>query len=363
MKIRLTTLTLIGMTLLVHAQQTPQPGYIVRSSGDTVHGYLKEVLTGDLVNQVGFKANPADNDFTLYSPSGVKAFQFDGGNAYRALTFTNPQPEHSTPQTTFVRLLVSGECELYSLHDKSVLYFLVRRDTVVHLLYDDDLHTIPDVKGNFRNELNFFAVGCESARSGIERLDYNEETLLRFFRELDACLAPGQATTTYYHKAKAHFGFFAYAGGFVFSDSRSQFTGEARVRLTYPQLKANVSFNLGFRYANVVRQVVDQNYLVATIHRKVTYSMTSIPFTIQYNFTRGIVQPYLFAGLSMLRNDITSTEIYPPTIGDTYYRSWNVSGALGGGIEVSLTNFLQARVEWRYEDFAQFPTAGLSVRF
>jgi hypothetical protein len=63
--------------------------------------------------------------------------------------------------------------------DNRVLYFLVSKDSLVHLLCDDDLHALPYIRGNFRNELNFFAVGCESARRGIERVYYSEEGLSR----------------------------------------------------------------------------------------------------------------------------------------------------------------------------------------
>jgi len=361
MKRLLNSLAAIGMTLLAHSQ-TPLPGYIVRSSGDTVHGYLKEVFLGGRIDQVGFKAQLADNEFTLYSPDQVKAFQYDQGNAYRARTFT--APDQGTPQTTFMRLLVGGECDLLSFHDKSILYFLIVKDTIAHLLYDDDLHTIPGIKGNFRNELNFFAVGCESARTGIERLNYGEQEMMHFVRELDGCLSPEKATATFYQKTKSHWGFFAYAGGMALADSRSQFTGEARVRLTYPNLKANVSFNLGLRYVNIVKQEVDPNYIAATIHHKVTYALTSIPFTIQYNFTRGIVQPFAFIGASMIRADLTSADGFNVLyLNDPYYNTWGVSFLGGAGVEISLTNFLQARVEWRYEDIDQYPTAGLSVRF
>ena len=362
MKRLLSALTFLGMTLLSHAQQSTHPGYIVRSTGDTVHGYLREVLITDEVTRVGFKRNVADNEFTLYTPDQVRAFQYDSGHVYRALTFTNPLRYNAAPQTSFVRLLVGGECELYSLHE-NVLYFLVRKDGTVHFLYDDDIRAEPFIPGNFRNKLNFFAVGCESARDGIERLAYNEESLIRYFRDLDACLNPDQTTTVYYQKAKAHWGFFVYAGGFVDSKSRDQFTAEARLRLTFPQLNRGLSFNIGFRYVNTNRRILDPANFLFPDHAKVNYQQTGIPLTIQYNFTHGIVQPYLFVGASALHGKVASTEIYLPYVEDDYTDTWNVAVLAGVGVEVPLTGFLQARVEWRYEEFLQFPTVGVSVRF
>lgn len=362
MKKLLIALALSGLTLLVQAQQTGRPGYIVKTSGDTLRGYLKEDLFGDLIKKVAFKTNPTDKDFASYTPTQVTAFQYDDGNAYRALTFTDPRQEHALPQTLFVRLLVNGECELYSFYDKSVLLFLIRKDTTTHLLYDDDIHIIPYIKGNFRNELNFFAVGCESARRRIDNLNYSEQDLLRYVQALDACLAPEKNSVSYYHKTKAHWGFFAYAGGFVFSDSRSQFSGEARLRLTYPQLKANISFNLGIRYANIVKQLVDQNYVVATVHHKVTYKMVSIPLTAQYNLTRGIIQPFIFTGLAMLQTKTSSPDGYLQPHSD-FYDKWGAVWLGGAGVEAVITENIQARIEWRYEEIVQYPTLGVALRF
>jgi hypothetical protein len=365
MKKLLSSLTFLAVSCFVLAQNTNHPGYIVRSAGDTVRGYLQEVLITDLVSQVGFKANTADKEFTLYTADQVTAFQYDSGHVYRALSFTNTLRDHASPQTSFARLLVSGKCELYSLHEKGGLYFLVRKDTTVHFLYDDDIHAEPFIPGNFRNKLNFFAVGCESVRGGIERLAYNEESLIVYFRDLNTCLSPGQTTTVYYQQAKAHWGFFAYAGGFVYSGHRNLITGEARLQLTFPQLTRGLSFNLGFRYVNTDRRIMDPataNYLHPG-YGMVNYKQTSIPLTLQFNLTHGIVQPYVFVGASALQTHVTSTQIYLPLIDDGTYMTWNVAILAGLGVEVPLTGFLQARAEWRYEQFIQYPTLGVSVRF
>lgn len=364
MKKLLSSLACLAVSSFIFAQQTTHPGYIVRSAGDTVHGYLQEVFITDEVSRVGFKPNAVDNEFTLYTTDQVTAFQYDSGHVYRALTFTNTLRSPAVPQTSFVRLLVSGECELYSLHESS-LYFLVRKDTTVHFLYDDDIHAEPIIPGNFRNMLNFFAVGCETARKGIERLAYNEESLIRYFRDLDACLNPNQTTTVYYQKAKAHWGFFGYAGGFVYSGKRNQFTGEARLQLTFSQLVRGLSFNLGFRYVNANRKLMDPT-TSGNLHPSygiVDYKQTAIPLTLQYNLAHGIVQPYIFVGTSLLQTKMASTEIYLPFVEDENYKTWNVALLAGIGLEVPLTGFLQARLEWRYEEFLQFPTLGVSIRF
>lgn len=361
MKKLLSSLACVALTFFVHAQQATHPGYIVRSAGDTVHGYLKEVVMTDHVTQVGFRTNPSD-EFTLYSPTQVKAFQYDTVHVYRAVTFTNTL-NNSAPQTAFARLLVSGECELYSLVDGD-LFFLVRKDSIVHFLFDDDIHNTQVIRGNFRNQLNFFAVGCESIRRGIESISYNEESLIRYFRNLNACLSPNQSNAVFYQKPKAHWGFYAYAGGFAWSGKNYEYTGEARLRITVPQLNRGLSFNFGIRYDNTNRRVTDpQKYYFGPVKGMVNYKQISIPLTLQYNFTQGIVQPFTFVGMSLLRTNISSSEIYLPDIWEVYDESYNVALFGGVGVEATLTSFLLARLEWRYEQFLHFPTIGVSVRF
>jgi hypothetical protein len=346
----------------VSAQDHPLPGYIVRTTGDTVRGFLREEGTGELLHQIAFKS-VATGDYTNYSFDRVSAFQYQDGNLYRAISFNNVSQDQPVVQTYYARLLVSGEYDLYSFTERDRLFFLVRKDTSYHLLFDDDIHVGAYNKGNFRNELNFFSAFCETSKNGIENMVYGEHSMMEFFQKLDACLAPNKAVTSYYHKTKVVVGFEAYGGGVALGDMKSQLTGEARIRFMYPQLNPSISLNLGFRYARVVKKISDPSYLVATIYHKVTYDMTSIPLTFQYNFLpRGKVQPFLYAGLSALRENII-TDLPISYFPATFFKKWSASGFLGGGVEVNVTTFLKVRAEYRYEDISQWPTAGLLLTF
>lgn len=346
----------------VTAQDRPLPGYIVRNSGDTLRGFLREQGTSELLHQIAFKSTAA-GEYTIYSFDQVSSFQYQDGNLYRAIGFSNVSLDQPVFQTHYARLLVSGEYDLYSFTEKDVLFFLVRKDTSFHLLFDDDSHVVgSNVKGNFRNELNFFAAFCESVRGGIESMVYGEQSIMQFFQKLDACLAPNKPVVSYYHKTKLVVGFEAYGGGIDMGE-RTQLTAEARLRFQYPQLNPSISLNIGLRYARVVKKISDPDYLVAKIYHKVTYDMTSIPLTFQYNFfPRGIVQPFLYAGLSALYVNI-DTDLPLGDFNDTYYHKFNASGFVGGGVEVNITHFLKARAEMRYEDILQWPSVGLLVSF
>lgn len=342
-----------------HAQDHSLPGYIVRVSGDTVHGFLKEQGTDESARRISFKGSASDNTYQVYTPAEVKAFQYDNGNLFRGITYPDTRKEEGTvTRTCYGKLLVAGEFDLYSFTEDGVLYFVVRKDDDFYMIYDDDIRSLPYVKGNFRNELNFFAVSCDEAKKEIERADYSMESLVNFFQKLDACVNPNRTVQTYYHKAKGTVGVFAYVGGIPLGQ-QSQFTAEIRMRVVWPQLDPKVSFNVGYRHATIVTRVVDPSYLVAKIYHQETYQINSLPLTIQYNLLRGAVQPFVYAGLSMLTvNIITDLTL---SGADPYYQRWGIAGLVGAGVEVKITHFLKARAEWRYEYMSEFPTAGLAL--
>jgi hypothetical protein len=347
----------------VTAQDHLLPGYIVRTSGDTLRGFLREQGTNELNHQIAFKSTAA-GEYTTYSFDKVSSFQYQDGNLYRAISFSNVSLDQPVFQTLYARLLVGGEYDLYSFTEKDVLFFLVRKDTSFHLLFDDDSHVVgSNIKGNFRNELNFFSAFCESLRSGIESMVYGEQSMMQFFQKLDACLAPNKPVTSYYHKTKVVVGFSAYGGGIILGNMKSQMTGDARLKFTYPQLNPSISLNIGVRYASVVKKISDPTYLVAKIYHKVTYNMTSFPLTFQYNFLpNGIVQPYLFAGLSALKINL-NTDLPSYDFVESYYHQYSVAGFGGGGVEVKIADFLRVKAEMRYEEIVEWPTVGLLLSF
>lgn len=355
-------LNLIALDLTSTAQDHPLPGYIVKTSGDTVRGFLKEQGTSELLHQIGFKTTEA-GDYTTYTFDQVNSFQYQDGNLYRSISFNNVSLDQPTVQMHYARLLVSGEYDLYSFTERDRLFFLVKKDTSFHLLFDDDIHTGTYIKGNFRNELNFFAAFCESVRNQIEPMVYGEHSMMEFFQKLDACLSPNKAVVSYYHKTKIVVGFEAYGGGISLGTDRSQFTGEARVKFSFPQYNPSISLSVGVRYAQVIKKVIDPSYLVANIYHKATYDLTSVPLTFQYTFLpHGLVQPFIYAGLSVLTMNIVS-DLPLNDFNTTYYHTWALAPVLGGGVDVKVANFLKVRAEMRYENIVEWPTIGLLLSF
>lgn len=352
----------VGLCLLffsVNAQEHILRGYIVKNSGDTVRGFLKEQGTDESARRINFKAAETD-DYKVFTASEVKAYQYEAGNLFRSIAYPDTRKEETVTRTCYGKLLVTGEFDLYTFTEEGVLYFLVRRDTSFYLIYDDDLRSLPYVNGNFRNELNFFATSCPAALKEIERADYSIAAMITFFQKLDECVNPNKAVTSYYHKAKSNVSLYAYAAGIPLG-AQSQLTGEIRLQFVWPEVDPKVSFNLGLRYVAMNTRVRDPYYNIATLIDYKNYKIQSLPLTVQYSFTHGVVQPFILAGLSIAKvNEATNN----PALLDVggIYQNYGVTFLVGGGIEVRVVHVLWVRAEWRYEYLVQYPTIGLVLR-
>jgi hypothetical protein len=364
MKPFLLTISLCLPFFYLQAQERSLPGYIVRVSGDTLRGFLLEQGSDESARRISYKKAASDNNFQVFTPAEVIAFQYDDGDVYRSITFSDTRRDESVTLTYYGKLLVTGECDLYNFTENGVLFFLVRRENSFYLMFDDDLRSVPGIKGNFRNELNYFTSSCDAIRQGVDNVVYSTATMIQFFQKLDACLNPGKSVTSFYHhqKVKIEAGLFVYVGGISFGNY-AQFTAEARLQVKLNQIMPGVSFNLGYRYAEVMKKhFQNPYYLVAPNYNHETWQIKSIPITIQYNFTRGIVQPYVYGGGSLCTENIVTDnpELYLGRY-NPYLNSYGVAFLFGAGVEVRLVHCLWARAEWRYETMAQYPTAGLAL--
>lgn len=351
---------LFGLFFSVHAQVRDLPGYIVRNSGDTLRGLLREQGTDESAKRISFRATAADSDYQVYTPNEVKSYQYTDGNLFRAITFPDTRKEGVVSETVYGKLLVGGEFDLYTFTEGDVLYFLVRKDTGFYLLYDDDIHAAPYVKGNFRNELNFFATSCDASNWNIEAMNYSIRTMMNFFQKLDACVNPGRAVADYYHKAKVNAHVYAYFGGMPLGIS-SQYSGEIRLRLIWPQVNPNASINIGLRYTDLKRRVHDPDFAATyAIWNHEEYQIKSLPLTVEYNLTRGVVRPFIFAGISLCTVNMLTDN--PELIGaNVYYHRYTAAPVGGLGVEARLVRVLWIRAEWHYEVMTEYPTIGLAL--
>ncbi len=343
------------------AQQNFDPGYIVRSDKDTVKGFVQSALESELTHTVKFKKelNAPVQEFT---PDNLAGFGMDK-EVYKSLYFLNTSGD-TVSERAFVKLLVTGEYNLYNYRTASRDFFILQKDTTIHFLYDRETGVSGEIKkeGNYLNYLNLISVFCPKLAGHYDQVQFNNQSMTDFVYKVDNC--SGQETAkSYFQKSKTVMKPIVFVGGLPVSGN-SQFTASLVLQFTLPKVDSHLAFNIGVNYSNTTytstQRAYPSNQPYSQIKRDI---ITSVPFTIQYYILITRVRPYFLAGFSGAYVQETNNSANIP--GAAAAPSPYFSGALVGavGIEARIVSELYARAEWRYELFLEHPAIGLSYHF
>jgi Outer membrane protein beta-barrel domain len=340
----------------VQGQLTPSPGYIVTKTGDTLRGFLQFRREKDLMKEVSFSKNNKEG-FQVFTTEGLSAFQLDQDKLYRAIAIIDISEDIAVHKTVFAKAVVLGGYDLYSIIEDGRTYFIVKSDTSTYFLYENWMQGNSKVKGNYLDMLNFFSAGCEAVNSQVMRVPYSEKEIAAFIRKVNQCLYPAKNVVTFYHKPGRKINFEAF-GGALLAGSRGQITGEILMQIRYPEITPKTSLNIGFHYSYTAYPVNTVNGTPLTETVTSRHTIFGVPLTLQYNFTSGIIQPYLYGGASAGYFAESPTDPFGAS-----HRAFSASIVGGIGIEVHPYRGLIVKADYRYEFLFQYPAIGLAWRF
>jgi hypothetical protein len=264
----------------------------------------------------------------------------------------------------FVKLLVTGEYNLYNYRTVTRDFFILQKDTIVYFLYDRETGVSGEIEkeGNYLNYLNLISAFCQKLAGHYEQVSFNNGSMTNFVFKVDNCSEEG-AAKSYFQKSKTVMEPIVFVGGLPVSGN-SQFTASFTLRFTLPRVDNHLSFSIGLNYSNSTYTSTEQAFPSNQPYSQIKTDMIySVPLTIQYDILITRVRPFFFAGFSgayvkETNNSASLAGAAPPP--NPYF-----TGALVGGvgIEARIISGLFARVEWRYEVFLQHPAIGLSYHF
>jgi hypothetical protein len=367
MKTQLLLLAMLLAACVTYAQERFFEGYIVKSSGDTVKGYIREDRNGGLAESVSFKAGVSESPST-FTVKDIRAFGFDG-TIFRALNYFDEVD--SVQKERFGKLLVEGHYNLYALYfGVAEHYFYVTGQDGKNLFLFDDVmgHTDAIRNGNFRNNLFFIGQSCPNALNTVETMSFSEKDVANFVQQANNCLQPGQASAFHFKKGKTELaGVILFAGGLPLGNGKSQLMGQLMARLVNPSISRKASLNIGFSYA---RNATGASSTTSSFYTETDHSFTEIygiPVQLQYNFTSGRFQPYLYTGVALIykidRQTSKLTGLNTTTFGSTIKDRMGASVPFGIGFEIYPTSRLMIKADLRYELAMQYPVIGVAYRF
>ncbi|TKK68987.1 hypothetical protein FC093_09860 [Ilyomonas limi] len=353
-------ITLSAIPRFSFAQSNFKEGYIVTPT-DTMHGYLKEDIENNLTNGITFSNNASGTPAQFYSVKEVKAFYFNGENHFQLVSFIDA---NGAQQQYFAKLLLKGYYDLYAFRKSDRQYFIISNNDTSVCLYDDKMLTNGqlDEKGNFKNILHFLSIDCNQLIGEPERLNYNEKSLIAYTTKLNQCKAPSANNTSYYVKAKSKMNIYAYAGALPLG-KQSEYAGRIIARFSLPSVSKNTSINTGFSYlSRTTVEAYNYSYYNPAnppVKQQRFYNIYSAGLTLQNNFTTGVVQPYIEAGLGFA----FKKEKIPVINNMDARQKYGIDIIAAVGVEGFITSRLAVKVDWRYELIVNYPTIGIAYFF
>ncbi len=127
-------LTYLLLALTTSAQHNFIPGYIVKTSGDTIKGLIDEGTETNNSALCNYKAE-VDASVTAFLPNEIQGYGFITNKHY---TTKNIQPKGAVVYY-FLKYLVNGTTSLYSLNQPGLERYFIERGTGFYELTNDDI--------------------------------------------------------------------------------------------------------------------------------------------------------------------------------------------------------------------------------
>jgi hypothetical protein len=359
---RLLTIALLLFSLPSFAQTKFTPGYIVKTNGDTVRGYLQEEIRKDLLYGVKFDRDNNNSSAETFTPANLKAFGYSSGDIFRSVIFTNTLGDSSVSQNCFALLLVEGENNLYSYVNGEKTYFIVSTGGVSIFLYNADYDNNGFVKteGNYASRLIQMGSRCKT-KLYPERIQYGEKEITKFIQELNNCISPNKVSVSHYVKQKMTTQLILLASGLPLGD-KYQLAFDGLVRFTTPQISKNAFLNVGAHYS-YIHKYSDVIYGTYKYRRTTNYTDISVPVTFQYSFFSGFLKPFVEAGfgLGYFKQEFSNANLFwvPYEPSSSGFAATIIGGV---GIEAYVLKGLFIRADWRYEFLIQYPSIGIAYQ-
>ena len=188
----------------VSSQVNYIPGYVINNSNDTLFGLVDYRNWEKNPDRVRFKTNAGD-DPVLFGPLDILEFSVEDEIYISAIVDVEISPINTNNlegdpglrlvrDTTFLQTIIKGEKSLYHNNKDGKSNFYIFQDTGFELLeykkYITSQNGVRIINENtrFKNQLALYLRDCPTLQFKIEKVSYNQKSLVKFFREYYECV-------------------------------------------------------------------------------------------------------------------------------------------------------------------------------
>lgn len=201
----LLALSAILLSFSISAQENYQPGYIVQLNGDTLNGYIDYRNWENNPSKIEFKQSEK-GPVTIFRPMLVKGFGV-GGEIYHSAIIeieTSPTAINSLDEypdlnivvdTAFITVLVRGTKSLlsYKSRNRKENFYIEENGAYTLLRQKKYLlkvgsKTMANENKRYIGQLILYLAGCGDMESHAQKLEYMNESLIRYFNTYYECI-------------------------------------------------------------------------------------------------------------------------------------------------------------------------------
>ena len=357
------TISIFLLCSSVYCQQQYLPGYIVTNNGDTMLVTLQEESMRDITQAIKFKKD-LQSAATTFKPGEISSFGYNNGGLYKSILFPDNPSDSTDVKYYFAEQLLAGTYDLFLYQRKDHPAYAVRKDNHYYVLTNTTYTGRGEINddGNYQNLLLFLTVNCGITPRDIEGVGYNDKSMIKIITQLNHCANPDAKVISFDRPRNSKFEIIAFAGAFPAVQS-FQLAAEVIARFPYPKISRNLYINVGIHFSSTPSLYNQPNSYYFFNKAPTTDLLFSVPVTAQYNFIRGIIQPYIAAGglIGVLNETIDATSYGK---GKFHFNNGFKLSAIGEvGIEATVIRNLLIKTAWRYEGMVEYPVVGIAYRF
>lgn len=319
-----------SLSYLLAGQGRFEPGYIVRSEGDTLNGYLYYSIDKVIVQKIEFKEDVSAK-VKLFEPTQIMAIGFKNGRIFENLSVG--MGIEST--TIFTKRILEGKIDLllYQTQKKNDGMTLRNNETntVVQLKKPQDILISAQDGSTHKLKSNEHKRQLDSlmgVRSN-DNIKFELSSIRKYVEKYNSDYISLYEVKKYFEPKLITYSFLM---GFpvVLSENSKPF--ENRFSFSINKQFVDRSQNVSYMGA-VYYQAISSK---STTFSAGDFDIGIVPVGIQYQFTKRIIQPYVFAGFLIALANSTKSVTYSNGVEINRVREIDplLSVMVGGGIMI-----------------------------
>lgn len=330
-KMALSRLLIFGLFFLpgaLYAQVDFRPGYVIKRSGDTLHGEIN--YRGDFFMSGVCKFRDANQQVYEYFPADLIGYRFINGKYYVSKELDG--------QFVFLEFLIKGELNIYYFRDNYGEYYYLEKEDLqlIEIPYEEEIRYVEDKRVLYSSKkhiglLGLYMQDAPELLSRIEAIGKPEhKNLINLAEDYHNAVCDDQECVIF----KRNIPFFRVhpeiAGGVL----RFQNMEELHDR-TYVQVGALM--HIWMPRANEKLYLKTGVFYTRLYEAGEAYNVVKVPIQFEYLYPRGIFRPRFAYGITL----------YIPGF-------YACSLSLGGNIQLTEKLFFSANADFEFSPSKMF---------